>query len=206
VPKKGRRRQDHLARRAHSEGYHARSVYKLEALQRKFDLIRPGMSVLDLGAAPGSWTQFAVAQIGAAVVAVDLHEMNVAGARCLQGDFTGESLAAEIAALGPYALVMSDAAPATTGNRLVDTGRSEALVESILAYLPRWLAPGGSLVCKIFQGGGEQRLLQAVRLEFRTGRLHRPEAVRRESFETYLVGLGYRGAGDPDHTTASNEG
>lgn len=195
VPKKGRRRQDHLARRAHSEGYYARSVYKLEALQRKFDLIRSGTRVLDLGAAPGSWTQFAVERVDA-VVAVDLQEMNVAGARCLRGDFTEEALAREVATLGPYGLVMSDAAPATTGNRVVDTGRSEALVESILAYLPQWLVPGGSLVCKLFQGGGEQRLLQKVRREFRSGRLHRPDAVRRESFETYLVGLGYLGTGD----------
>ena len=197
VPKKGRRRQDHLARRAQSEGYRARSVYKLEALQRKFDLIRPGLRVLDLGAAPGSWTQFAVERADA-VVAVDLQEMTVAGATCLQGDFTDESLATEIARLGPYDLVMSDAAPATTGNRVVDTGRSEALVESILACLPRWLAPGGALVCKLFQGGGEQQFLQQARREFRTGRLYRPEAVRKESFETYLVGTGYRGSGEGD--------
>lgn len=124
-------------------------------------------------------------------MAVDLRPMNVRGATCVQGDFTAPETAAAIEADAPFDLLLSDAAPATTGNRVVDTGRSEALVESILAQLPHWLSPGGNLVCKLFQGGGEQPLLRRLREEFTAAHLYRPEAVRKESFEAYLVGLGY---------------
>lgn len=196
MAKKGQRRQDHLARKAQSQGYHARSVYKLQALDEKFGLFAPrrndGMRVLDLGAAPGSWTQYAV-QHGAAVVAVDLQEMNVAGAQCLQADFTEPAVVEELAAAGPFDLVLSDAAPATTGNKLVDTSASEALVESALANLDRWLVAGGSCAFKLFQGGGEQQLLAQLRARFEKGAFHRPKAVRSESFEGYLVGVGFRG-------------
>jgi 23S rRNA (uridine2552-2'-O)-methyltransferase len=191
---KGRRRQDHLARKAQAEGFRARSVYKLEELNAKFDLLRgrggaAAQRVLDLGAAPGSWTQFAVAR-GASVLAVDLQEMVVPGAECWTADFTEAGTIERIAAAGPFDLVLSDAAPATTGNRLVDTSRSEALVESILFNLDRWLHPGGSCAFKIFQGGAEQRLLAEMRRDFQRAALHRPKAVRSESFESYLVGIG----------------
>lgn len=195
MAKTGGRRQDHLARKAQAQGYHARSVYKLEAIQKKYRLLALGGRVLDLGAAPGSWTQYALEIAGPGqVLAVDLQEMSLAGAICLQGDFTGPDLAETIAGRGPFQTVLSDAAPATTGNRLIDTGRSEALVESILDYLPRWLSPGGSFVAKIFQGGGEQALLRQLRQDFSSAALYRPEAVRRESFEAYLIGRGYGGS------------
>ncbi|SIQ15732.1 23S rRNA Um-2552 2'-O-methyltransferase [Alkalispirochaeta americana] len=196
MAKTGRRRQDHLARKAQSQGYHARSVYKLEAIQKKHRLLSPGKKVLDLGAAPGSWTQYALEVAGAGhVLAVDLQEMALAGATCLQGDFTAPALAEAISAWGPFQTVLSDAAPATTGNRLIDTGRSEALVESILDYLPQWLSSRGNFAAKIFQGGGEQALLGQLRQRFSSAALYRPEAVRRESFEAYLIGIGYGGAG-----------
>ena len=189
MAKRGRRRQDHLARRARSEGFHARSIYKLEEIDRKYRLFSgEALSVLDLGAAPGSWTQYAV-QRGADVTAIDLVELDVEGARCLQGDFTEPEVVELLAKLGPYDLVMSDAAPATSGNRLVDTGRSEALVESILWNLDRWLAPSGACVAKLFQGGGEQALLRSFQDRFARAALFRPASVRKESFETYLVGL-----------------
>jgi 23S rRNA (uridine2552-2'-O)-methyltransferase len=198
APKRGQRRQDHLARRAQAEGFHARSVYKLEALDTKFALFGSSSRgsehqtrVLDLGAAPGSWSQFAVAR-GATVTAVDLQEFSVAGVECHVGDFTERSVIEMLAAHGPFDLVMSDAAPATTGNRVVDTGRSEQIVESIIANLDRWLRTGGACVCKLFQGGGEQQLLREMRERFEKGALYRPKAVRSESFETYLVGMNYR--------------
>jgi 23S rRNA (uridine2552-2'-O)-methyltransferase len=192
MAKKGQRRQDHRARQAQNEGYHARSVYKLEALDRKFRLLRGGVRTLDLGAAPGSWTQYALGH-GATVVAVDLQELNLAGATCVTGDFTEAEMIKRITAAGPYDLVLSDAAPATSGNKVIDTGRSEALVESVLAGLPAWLVPGGGMVTKLFQGGGEQQLRQAAQAVFTSATLFRPQAVRSESFETYLVGIGYRG-------------
>ncbi len=197
MAKKGRRRQDHLARRARTEGYRARSVYKLEAIDEKFEIFprarnggaRPAFRVLDLGAAPGSWTQYAVER-GADVVAVDLQEMQVTGAECLVGDFTDPAVAQRLAEAGPFDAVLSDAAPATTGNRIVDTGRSEALVELIVAYAEQWLSSGGVLVCKVFQGGGERELLKELRTRYERGFLFRPKAVRSESFESYLVGIG----------------
>lgn len=199
MAKKGRRRQDHLARRAQTQGYRARSVYKLEAIDEKFTIFpaarkrddRSPVRVLDLGAAPGSWTQYAVER-GASVVAIDLQEMYVAHAECLIGDFTDPTIAERLEDAGPFDVVLSDAAPATTGNRIVDTGRSEALVESILANAARWLSPGGALVCKVFQGGGEQQLLKELRAGWERGFLYRPKAVRSESFESYLVGIGFR--------------
>ncbi len=196
MAKKGQRRQDHLARKAQTQGYHARSVYKLEALDEKFGLFPRhrgvGIRVLDLGAAPGSWTQYAV-QRGATVVAVDLQEMQVSGADCRQADFTEPQVVEELAEAGPFDLILSDAAPATTGNKLVDTSASEALVESALANLDRWLMAGGSCAFKLFQGGGEQELLAQLRTRFEKAALHRPKAVRSESFEGYLVGVGFRG-------------
>jgi len=192
MAKKGRRRQDHLARRAQREGYHARSVYKLEELDRKHHLFGGTPRTLDLGAAPGSWTQYAVAR-GATVVAVDLQELSLAGATGITGDFTEAETIERITAAGPFDLVLSDAAPATSGNKVIDTGRSEALVESILTGVPVWLVPGGTMVAKLFQGGGEQQLRQAAQDLFATTTLFRPQAVRRESFETYLVGIGYHG-------------
>ncbi|MCG8478122.1 MAG: RlmE family RNA methyltransferase [Spirochaetales bacterium] len=200
MAKKGRRRQDHLARRAQTEGYRARSVYKLEAIDDKFGIfpkarnrdLHQALRVLDLGAAPGSWTQYAVER-GAEVVAIDIREMAVAGAECLVGDFTDSDVATRLAESGPFDAVLSDAAPSTTGNRVVDTGRSEALVESILARAEQWLSSGGVLVCKVFQGGGEQRLLRDLRAQYERGFLFRPKAVRSESFESYLVGIGFHG-------------
>lgn len=202
MARRGTRRQDHLARQAHKEGYLARSVYKLEAIRRKFRIITAGQRVLDLGAAPGSWTQFVLPIVGpsGSVVAVDLQEFSVAGAVCRTGDFTDRDTMGWITSQGPYHAVISDAAPATTGHRLVDTARSEALVESVLAGLPQWLTPGGAVVCKIFQGGGQQELLAQVRAAFTRGQLYRPEAVRNESFETYLVGIDYQGTSNSQRT------
>jgi 23S rRNA (uridine2552-2'-O)-methyltransferase len=108
-------------------------------------------------------------------------------------NFTEAEMIKRITAAGPYDLVLSDAAPATSGNKVIDTGRSEALVESVLAGLPAWLVPGGGMVTKLFQGGGEQQLRQAAQAVFTSATLFRPQAVRSESFETYLVGIGYRG-------------
>ncbi len=191
MAKHGRRRQDHLSRQAHSEGYHARSVYKLADIDKKYGIFSSDVSrVLDLGAAPGSWTQYAIEK-GASVVAIDLVPMDVAGATCLIGDFTESETITRLAARGPFDLVMSDAAPATTGNRIVDTGRSEALVESILWNLSAWLAPEGFCVAKIFQGGGEQLLRNEFQHRFTRVTLFRPGSVRKESFETYLVGIGF---------------
>jgi 23S rRNA (uridine2552-2'-O)-methyltransferase len=156
--------------------------------------------VLDIGAAPGSWTMYCAAKTGPSgyVCAVDLTEItvperrNTAPVHVLQGDAFDDETVSAITACGPFNVVLSDAAPSTTGNRIVDTGRSEALVESILDRLDIWLVENGTLVVKLFQGGGEQRIVGDMRERFRTAYTYRPDAVRRESFETYLIGIGYK--------------
>ena len=196
----GRRRQDHYTRRAQAEGYPARSVYKLQEIQKKYNLFSRGMRILDLGAAPGSWSMYLVKLVGPEghVTAVDLQELGVTGGATdrftfYRADFTGDETAERLTADGPFTAVVSDAAPATTGNRTVDTLRSAGLVESILYRLPQWLAPGGTVVCKLFQGSEEQALLAEVRSRFEKGHMYKPAAVRKESFEVYLVGTGFRG-------------
>lgn len=198
MAKSGGRRKDHYTRRAHASGYHARSVYKLDELQKKFRLVRPGGRVLDLGAAPGSWSQRLLEIVGTAglVVACDLTPLEISGPEnliSLQGDFTDQKTISEIDAHGPYDAVVSDAAPATTGNRTVDTARSEALVESALAIAESVLRHGGSLAVKLFQGGAEQRLRGDMQPLFEKVAQAKPAASRKESFEVYLVGLGYQG-------------
>lgn len=193
-----RDRPDHFSRKARSEGYAARSVYKLQELQTRFRLLRPGDRVLDIGAAPGSWTQFARTIVGpaGAVTALDLQPLpdleQLTNVTTLTADIFREDAIARVAELGPYTVVMSDAAPNTTGNRSVDTARSAALVEQVLGLCSRLLLPGGNLVAKLFQGGDEQSLLAAARGRFETTRLVKPRASRSESFETFLVGVKFR--------------
>ncbi len=199
MSEKNRRKQDHFSRSAQSAGYPARSVYKLEEIDKKFHLLQRGMRVLDLGAAPGSWTLYCARKVGkrGSVVAVDtsLFSLDLPSESGTvtyeQGDFTAELTKQSIDTRAPFDVVLSDAAPATTGNRLVDTSRSERLVESVIENLDRWLRPGGSLAVKLFQGGAERRLREDLRGRFSKAQVFRPRAVRSESFETYLIGFGY---------------
>jgi 23S rRNA (uridine2552-2'-O)-methyltransferase len=198
-----RSRPDHYSRRARSEGYRARSVYKLEELDTRFGLVRSGARVLDLGAAPGSWSQYAARKVGPAglVLAIDLQEMpaleGITNVQAITADLFAASTAETIREHGPFDLVMSDAAPRTTGNRTVDTARSAALVEEVLAMCSFSLRAGGSFVAKVFQGGDEQALLAQTRDWFETGRLIKPKASRTESFETFLVGIGFAAEREP---------
>ncbi|MFP4643746.1 MAG: RlmE family RNA methyltransferase [Spirochaetales bacterium] len=200
--KKRGRPQDQYGRKAKGEGFAARSVYKLDELQSRLSLVRTGESVLDLGAAPGSWSERLLELVGETgrVISVDLSaiaKVERAGrtATVIQGDFTEESVVEQLIAVGPFDVVVSDAAPSTTGNRTVDTARSAGLVESALALCHSLLRPGGNAALKIFQGGDEQTLLADMRSNFDTVKQLKPKASRDESFETFLVGLGFRGGG-----------
>ena len=190
---------DHYAERAKKEGYPARSVYKLEEIHQKQPVIEKGSRVLDVGAAPGSWSLWLSRQVGdrGAVVAVDLNPLSLSARpeniTERTGDIYEEQIQRRISDAGPYDAVVSDAAPNTSGNRTLDTARSAGLVEFLIYMLPAWLAPGGTFVAKIFQGGEEQQLLAALRGEFSSAKMFKPKACRKESFETYLVGAGYRG-------------
>ena len=189
---------DFWALKAKKEGYPARSVYKLEEIDRKFRLLKRGMRVLDIGAAPGSWSLWVAKRLEGAgfLAAVDLQALAIkapgANFRFVQGDLYAPEVRAELLSLGPFDLVLSDAAPATTGNRLVDQGQSESIVAAVVDYALACLAPGGALVAKIFQGGAEAALLKRLRLDFAQARGFKPEACRSESFETYLVATGYK--------------
>ena len=195
-----RSRPDHFTMKARKMGYPARSVFKLEEIQIKWLLMKRGISVLDVGAAPGSWTLFALRTLGKGghVTAVDLKPLSIktppgANLRFRQGDvFTPES-AEFLAAGGPYGCILSDAAPATSGNRLVDTRKSFDLVMRVIDLAEEHLAIGGNLVVKIFQGGDENEVLDRIRSLFSETKTFKPKAVRSESMETYVIGKGFNG-------------
>jgi 23S rRNA (uridine2552-2'-O)-methyltransferase len=185
----------HGARQA---GYRSRAAYKLLEIDRRFGLLKPGLTVLDLGSAPGSWAQVAAAG-GCRVIGLDLAEMApISGATLLQGDVFDPATPAILraAAGGPVAVVLSDMAAASTGQRAVDRLRAEALGEAVLALLPEVLAPGGKAVIKLVRGAESGVTAQAKRA-FARVQLVRPEATHRGSSEIYLVALGYRGAAAP---------
>jgi 23S rRNA (uridine2552-2'-O)-methyltransferase len=207
---------DYFAIKAQKEGYPARSVYKLKEMDEKFGLLKGNFSafkVLDLGAAPGSWSLYILRKIasrasGGAVqapvaapslVSVDLAPLSRQYDEgffdkpeffYIQGDFTQGEIQEEILSHGPYNLLVSDAAPSTTGNRSIDTLRSLELAETALNYAESALAKGGNFVVKVFQGGDTGNLLKQIRGIFKSGKSFKPQACRSESFETYYLGLG----------------
>jgi 23S rRNA (uridine2552-2'-O)-methyltransferase len=199
---------DFWALKAQKEGYPARSVYKLKEMDEKFGLLpsrhegAPGsFRVLDLGAAPGSWSLYVLRKLASGVflVAVDLAPLSRQCDRGLfgrenfsfvQGDMREEKNRQAILGQGPYRLLVCDAAPATTGNRQVDTLRSLELARIALDYAEAALEKGGNLVVKVFQGSDTESLIKHIRSLFKTGRGYKPQACRSESFETYYLGLG----------------
>ncbi len=194
-----RQARDPWVRRARAEGFRARSVYKLEEMDRRFRLLRRGARVLDIGAAPGSWSQYA-ARRGCRVVAVDRLEMApVEGVRFVRGDVRDPALWRRLRAElgGPAEVVLSDLAPDAIGDRVTDRLRAEAVAEEILALLPEVLAPGGRLVLKLV-AGAEAAIRPLAAARFARVRFVRPRATRAESSELYLVCEDYRpqAAGD----------
>lgn len=189
---------DYYWRKSKEEGYPARSVFKLQEIQEKYRLIRPGNAVLDLGASPGSWSQYILDLLagGGSVTAADLNSpdrklLSRRGFRFIQGDFTSAEILEAILASAPYDVVVSDAAPSTTGNRTMDTARSLDLARQVLAIAEKTLKPGGNLTLKIFQGGEEKEILDWMRGRFAAARAFKPKASRRDSMETYFVGTGF---------------
>jgi len=197
-----RQLNDPYVAEARRVGYRSRAALKLVGLDDKCRLLRPGRAVVDLGAAPGGWTQVAVERTGAQggkgrVVAVDVLEMEpVPGADALTLDIRDAAAARAIAErLGrPADVVLSDMAAPTTGHRQTDHLRTVALCEAAAAFACDMLAPGGALVLKTFQGGAEAALLAELKRRFARVRHVKPPASRDESPETYLVATGFRGA------------
>ena len=190
-------------------GYRSRAAFKLLQLDARFRLLGPGARVIDLGCAPGGWTQVAAAAVGAAggsgwVVGIDLAATDaIAGATILQGDFRDPAAAeAMCAALGgPADLLLSDMAAPATGHAATDHLRIVALAEDAFAFAATVLRPGGSFVAKVFQGGAEGALLAALKRAFAEVRHAKPAASRAESAETYVVAKGFRGAARPADST-----
>lgn len=195
---KERQDKDPFVRRAKTEGYRARAVYKLEELDRRYKLLRRGMNVLDLGAAPGSWSQYVsrVLDGEAHIVAVDLLPMDaLPQVDFIEGDFREDATLAAIRsrfAAGEADLVMSDMAPNISGNRAVDQPRAMYLVELAMEVCNDVLRKGGSFVCKLFQGEGADQFIADARRRFDVVRVVKPKASRAASREVYLVGTGFR--------------
>ncbi len=185
-------------RKAHAEGWRSRAIFKLSELQRVEKLMAPGSVVVDLGAAPGAWSQYAASIVGprGRVVALDLLEMPpLAGVEVLQGDFReDETLQALLKHLGPARvdLVLSDLAPNMSGMRTVDQPRSMFLAELALDFAGQVLRERGNLVVKLFQGEGFQEYIGAVRSRFESVRMRKPPASRAGNRETYLVARNFR--------------
>jgi len=187
--------EDPYTRRARREGYRGRAVYKLMELDDRDRLLRPGSRVVDLGAAPGSWSQYAVERVGPGgrVVASDVLAMDpIAGVEFVQGDFRDdEVLEAVRAALGGGAdLVMSDMAPNMSGIDAVDQPASMALTELAHELAVEVLESGGTLLTKMFQGEGSDALVRRMRDDFKSVRVRKPVASRDRSREVYVVASG----------------
>lgn len=188
-----RQLNDPFVHRARREGFRARSVYKLEEIDREHGLLRPGARVLDLGAAPGSWSQYA-ARRGCRVLAVDLVPLPpIAGVEALAGDALDPAVQARIVERlgGPADVLLSDMAAASTGTRAVDRLRAEAIGEAVLELASRVLAPEGACLIKLVRGA-EAALQARARPAFRQVRMLRPTATRSESSEIFLLALGHR--------------
>jgi 23S rRNA (uridine2552-2'-O)-methyltransferase len=191
-----RDKADSYTQKAHKEGYPARSVYKLEEIQKTNRIMKPGDTVLDVGAAPGSWTLFVHREIlkgKGQIIAVDLNPLNLnpipPTVIAYQGDAFSKEIREKLTSHGQYDAIISDAAPMTTGNRSVDTSRSEWLAEQVVMLADEQLKKHGNLVIKIFQGGGQETILKDLRTKYTKARISKPQACRSDSFETYLIGL-----------------
>ncbi len=202
-----RQLNDPYVHAAKAKGYRSRAAFKIIELDGKFRFFKKGARVLDLGAAPGGWSQIALDRVGAAgkVVAMDILAMEpIDGATVLQADMLDAATPPLlIAALGgPADVVLTDMAAPTTGHRATDHLRTTALLEAALDMADAVLRPGGTFVGKAFQGGAASELLQRLKKSFATVKHVKPPASRAGSVELYLVAQGFRG-GDPHPSTSS---
>ncbi|MBO1271538.1 MULTISPECIES: 23S rRNA (uridine(2552)-2'-O)-methyltransferase RlmE [Shewanella] len=189
---------DHYVKLAQKRGLRSRAAFKLEELQQKDQLIKPGMTVVDLGAAPGGWSQVAVKLVGeqGKLVACDILPMDpIVGVDFLQGDFREESVLETLLQMvgdDKVDVVLSDMAPNMSGSDATDQPRAMYLVELALDMCHQVLAPGGSFAVKVFQGEGFDEYMKAVKQAFTTVKTRKPESSRARSREVYLVATGYK--------------
>ena len=190
---------DFWTKKAFKEGYPARSVYKLEEINKKFSLFGSSACVLDLGAAPGSWTSFLIRNLkeNATIVSVDLKPLDskIKDDRLIfiQGDMTDKKIIAKIEEKKPFDAVVCDVAPYTTGNKALDVVRQNDLAFMAKDYAIGMLKPGGSFVTKIFQGQEMNLLVKELKNKFEIVRAFKPIACRKNSIETYIIGKNFKG-------------
>jgi 23S rRNA (uridine2552-2'-O)-methyltransferase len=195
-----RQLNDPYVARAKQEGLRSRAAYKLIEIDTKHRLFKPGMKVVDLGAAPGGWSQIAAKRVGAAegkgrVAAIDLLEMAaIPGVEFVQLDFLDDTAPDKLKAMlgGPADIVMSDMAANATGHRKTDHLRIVGLAETAADFAGEVLAPGGAFLCKVLQGGTEGTLLAKLKRDFASVKHVKPAASRADSAELYLLATGYR--------------
>lgn len=189
--------KDFYVKKAKETGFRSRAAYKLLEIQQKDQLIKPGMVVVDLGAAPGGWSQVAASYVGekGKVIAIDQRMMpEIPGVTFIQGDFCDErvwNILLDIVGIEQADLVISDLAPNISGNKIVDQSRSEQLAELSLELSTQLLKPGGCFLVKVFQGTAFENILQQTRKYFTSVVIRKPKASRAQSKEAYLVGKGY---------------
>jgi 23S rRNA (uridine2552-2'-O)-methyltransferase len=196
-----RQLNDPYVTRAKREGLRSRAAYKLIEIDDKFHFLKPGMTVVDLGAAPGGWSQVAAKRIGVAsgkgrVVAIDLLEMpEIAGVTFAQLDFLADTATERLIALmeGRADVVMSDMAANTTGHRKTDQLRMVGLIETSAAFAAEVLKPGGTFLAKTFQSGADAELMVQLKRDFSSVRHVKPAASRQDSSERYVLAMGFRG-------------
>jgi len=197
-----RQLNDPYVARARTEGLRSRAAYKIKELDERYHLFKKGMRIVDLGAAPGGWSLVAAPIVGSTeenplIVGIDYLEMDpIPGVILLQKDFNDEDAPqALIDALGGHKadIVMSDMAAPTTGHRATDHLRIIGLVELAADFAIRVLAPGGTFIAKVFQGGTEHELLHLLKQNFTTTMHAKPKASRQDSAETYLIARGFKG-------------
>lgn len=183
---------------AHTQGYRCRAAFKIIEIQEKFKLFRPGKKVLDLGCAPGGWSQVVIDWVGKDnIIGVDLLPTDaVEGVEFLQGDFTDpqimQALADRLSPRGKCDIIMSDMAANTCGDKATDHLRIIALLEQVFSFAQQVLAINGSMVCKFFKGGSEKELFMQLQQRFAQVKFFKPTASRAESSESYLVATGFR--------------
>ena len=204
---------DTYVKLAKKEGYRARAAYKLKEIDEMLGLIRPGQIVVDLGSAPGAWSQYlrrrfapraagtggaAVGELLGTIIALDILPMEpIEGVQFIQGDFREDAVLAQLHDLVGGRLldvVVSDLAPNLTGIEVSDAARIEHLIELALDFARTHLKPGGALVAKVFHGAGYSQLVARFKTQFRIVKPIKPKASRDKSAETYLVGIGLRSA------------
>ncbi len=191
---------------AHKEGYRARAAYKLKEIDEALGLIKPGQCVVDLGSAPGAWSQYvrrklspqgaAVGELNGTIISIDLLPMEpIEGVQFLQGDFREEAVLSQLEALvdgRKLDTVVSDMAPNLSGVESVDAARISHLVELAVEFAQNHLRPEGALVVKVFHGSGYSQLVQLFKDTFRVVKPLKPKASRDRSSETFLIGIGLK--------------